>query len=891
LITLSAGAQSNVVIPSGSYIINMGVVPQTVNNGLKPYGLIYQLLNIKCPVRWVINTSKVKDGAYYTYNGVEYKGGTFIIDAQYRTSDVNNLITTWTNPLGIYKVVGVTTTSPVTVPAYRTIWYVPRWTMDKQNGSIAVNFFNNAGIPSTAYGGASSTDWETPAQLDCCDDIFVMPHADPIWSTHGHLYEWVNSTGNGINSGCKSGVWLGCHAGSALMDMFDNVTPDYNMQTNFLVDKTGPAVGTGPWSENALLLWGNHTDGTLPYSYDFPTDPIMQFMGTIEAATQQGSEQIFITKGGQAGWFPTTHVGVYDPDHTQRYDFSDDIKYRAAILAYGPAMGIPGNGKVMLQAGHNISRTTPDGVAAQRAFFNYSLLVAWERAVLPGFSGLPDIVYSGNEYPLSYTTIPNIEPASVQIYTAVWSSSCGGTFSPSNTSSTPTFIPPIANTPIQCNITVKITDGCGRISFDTHAVNVMCDLIVTPTITNPCFNTPGGGSINMAITNDSGPYAWSWTKSGGGSGSGTGTTITGLSAGDYVVTVTANSGAGCSASFSVTLSSSPQINITATSESVSCNGGSNGAINVSVSGGIPGYSYLWSDGSTTQNRSGLTAGTYSLTVTDSKGCQATVPVIVTQPSAVTITSAVTNVSCYGENNGTINLTVSGGTSPFTYLWNDGNSSQNRTGLAPGTYSVTVTDANNCTQASNNITITQPTAALSLSGIHTDLLCYGVSTGSINLSVIGGTSPYTFAWTGPGTYSATTEDISNRPAGIYNVTVTDNKGCTASISVTLIQPVALSLSTLVKQPTCPPTPPATPASPAVNSDGTITLSVSGGTPGYSFLWTTLDGSGLVPADQNQSGLTAGTYNVTVTDNNGCTATTSLTMNYINPNPVQPSSIKH
>jgi hypothetical protein len=85
----------NVTIPTGSFIINMGVVPQTVANGLKPYGLIYQLLLIKCPVDWVINTSKLKDGTDFTYNGVAYKGGTFIIEAPFRSSAVNTLITSW----------------------------------------------------------------------------------------------------------------------------------------------------------------------------------------------------------------------------------------------------------------------------------------------------------------------------------------------------------------------------------------------------------------------------------------------------------------------------------------------------------------------------------------------------------------------------------------------------------------------------------------------------------------------------------------------------------------------------------------------------------------------------------------------------------------------------
>lgn len=139
-------AQTSTIIPSGSFIINTGVVPQTINNGLKPYGLVYALLSTLCPVDWVINTAKAKDGADFTYNGTNYSGGTFVVEAQYRTSAVNNLIATWTDPAGLYKEVGVTTTSPVTVPVYLTFYTAPRWTMDLKNGSVTTTFFPYASL-------------------------------------------------------------------------------------------------------------------------------------------------------------------------------------------------------------------------------------------------------------------------------------------------------------------------------------------------------------------------------------------------------------------------------------------------------------------------------------------------------------------------------------------------------------------------------------------------------------------------------------------------------------------------------------------------------------------------------------------------------------------------
>lgn len=885
LLTISTGliaqTTTNTVIPSGSFIVNMGIVPQTVANGLKPYGMVYALLKANCPVEWVINPTKAKDGTDFTYNGVAYKGGTFIIKAEFRTAAVNSIISLWQT----YGVQGITTTSPMNnIPVYLTMWNAPKWTMDLRNGGIATGFFANAGIPASAYGGAS-TFWKTPAQLDCCDDIFVMPHADPIWLTHRRLWEWVGGTGP---NSCKGGVWLGCHAGSALENMFDNITTDgdpidLTQQTNFLSEKSGPAVGAGPYSTpgNSLILWGSHDDGTLPYTYNssLGADPVGQYMGAIDAALLNGSEQIYIPVHTSAGWRPLTKVLVYDPDHPDAKNYpSTPMTHVGSVLAYGPGFGEETNGKVMLEAGHNIAGTAPANVAAQRAFFNYSFLVAWEKAVLPTLSNLPTTVYSGMQYELSYGLVPNVPGTPIPNFTTVWSATCGGSFLPNNTSPTVIYIPPTSVNPISCNISVTITDNCGRTTFDTHSTLVSCDLQVATTLTNPCYGSSNGGAINMTFTNGSGPYNYSWTKSGGGSGSGTLTTapytISDLSAGTYTVNITSGGGTGCPASFTVTLTESPQINITATPVNVSCNGGSNSAINVSVTGGIPGYTYLWNDNVTTLNRTGLTAGNYTLTVTDSKGCSAQKQVEITQPTAISISNLQqTNVNCFGGNNGAISYTVAGGTGGYTYLWNDGVTTQNRTSLAAGTYSVTVKDANNCTLNSGNIIITQPAAPLALSETHVNILCYGATTGSVDLTVTGGTTPYTYAWTGPGSFTATSEDISNRPAGTYNVTVTDSKGCTQTLSVTLTQNPALNITSTMVQPTCPP------EATSSNSDGAITITVTGGSGTYtSYSWT---GPGFTSTNQNISGLKSGVYTVTVTDSNGCQKSASFTLNYLKP----------
>ena len=645
-------AQTSTVIPSGSFIINMGIVPQTIANGMKPYGLIYALLNNHTPVDWVINSSKAKDGVDFAYNGVNYSGGPFIIEAKYRSSAVNSLITTWQAS----GVVGITTTSPVTVPVFVTFYNVPHWTLDDQNGQIAENFLIYAGIPSTAYGGTSKSGWKAPAALTCCDDIFVEPHADPTWYVsysppatpvleEGNLFYW--------NLTCNGAIWLGCHAGSAMTDMFDPANP--SNQTNFLVSKSATPSGTGPYFQNSLVLWGNHSGGTPPYSYAYPTDPIMQFMGTIDAAQQNGSEQIYIPLSGNS-WNSGAKVYVWDPTPVNTLGTGIFSTGPAVTLISGRGLDNPSRGRVLMESAHNIGGTGTANVAAMRAFLNFSFLAVSEKAVLPSITGLPATINSGQSNNLSVTLPAGVSPSN---YTYSWTSTCGGTFLPGSTSQNVTYTAPVATSPTTCTITATITDLCGRVTFDTHGMTVQCNMQVASSITNPCSGNLTGGSVTTTVANGTGPFNWSWTKTGNAtlplSGSGNSATspftVSNLTSGTYTFTVTANSGAGCMSTFTVTLTQSPSIVITATPTAALCNGSSTGTIVVSVTGGIPGYTYLWADTPTTQNRSGLAAGTYNLTVTDSKGCTGTTAVTVSQPAVIAIAPTSTNVTCLGLSNG------------------------------------------------------------------------------------------------------------------------------------------------------------------------------------------------------------------------------------------------
>ncbi|MEJ7778401.1 MAG: SprB repeat-containing protein, partial [Daejeonella sp.] len=237
---------------------------------------------------------------------------------------------------------------------------------------------------------------------------------------------------------------------------------------------------------------------------------------------------------------------------------------------------------------------------------------------------------------------------------------------------------------------------------------------------------------------------------------------------------------------------------------------------------------------------------------DFGGCTDEVSVI---RSNIVLTSTQTNVTCFGASTASINLNPAGGTAPYTFSWSNSQTTEDLSGLASGVYTVSVTDANNCT-ATSTITITQPSALLSLSSTQTNVTCFGASTGAINLSPAGGTAPYTFSWTG----GASTEDVSDLASGSYTVTVTDANSCTATSTITITQPSApLSLSSTQTNVTC-----------FGASTGAINLSPIGGTAPYTYSWT----GGATTEDI--SSLASGVYTVTVTDANSCTATTTITI---------------
>lgn len=380
---------------------------------------------------------------------------------------------------------------------------------------------------------------------------------------------------------------------------------------------------------------------------------------------------------------------------------------------------------------------------------------------------------------------------------------------------------------------------------------------ISATTNVSCFGG-SNGSITVTASGGAGGYTYSWSPSGG-----TGATASGLSANSYTVTVTdAN---GCTATASATITEPAALVASASSSPVLCNGGATGSATVTVSGGISGYTYSWApSGGTGSTATGLTAGNYTVTVTDANSCTITATTAVTQPTALSITGSQVDELCNGGNTASASVTVSGGTTSYSYSWSPapggGQGTANATGLTAQGYTCTVTDANGCT-ITQTFTITEP-AALSLSTSTTPSTC-GNANGSATVTITGGTPTYSPVWSS--TPPQNGNSATNLMAGSYTVTVTDQNGCSAT-SVAVINNMGSPTATMsaFTNVTC-----------FGACDGTASITGSGGTAPYTYAWSPSPGAGQ--GTGSVTNLCPGTYTCTITDANGCTAfdTVSIT----------------
>ena len=404
------------------------------------------------------------------------------------------------------------------------------------------------------------------------------------------------------------------------------------------------------------------------------------------------------------------------------------------------------------------------------------------------------------------------------------------------------------------------TDNNGCTYLDTITINqpnAPLNATFSQNNVTACGLTDGG--IDASTSGGTPPYIYSWSH-----GDST-EDISNLSPGQYVLNLTDSNGCSFTDTLIITQPSNNLLLTASTSNyngyEISCNGGID-SVTTTVSGGTPGYTYLWSDGQTSPTATNLTAGNYSVTVTDTNSCDYTISLNLTEPPLLSNNVSSSNVLCYGSSDGSISINVSGAVLGYNTNWG-GITMPNA--LAAGSYTITTTDSNNC-MAIDSVEITQPNI-LSGSILVTsnyngeDISCNGYSDGSVMASIMGGVLPYTYNWSSGGNTSI--ED--SLSAGTYSLTITDTNNCTTTLNTTLNEPTALQIITTAIDASC-----------NGNCNGSISANVSGGTLPYTYNWSNNDTTSMADS------LCTGNYFLTLADINGCMSYDSASI--IEPNPL-------
>ncbi|MBT7491840.1 MAG: T9SS type A sorting domain-containing protein, partial [Bacteroidetes bacterium] len=395
--------------------------------------------------------------------------------------------------------------------------------------------------------------------------------------------------------------------------------------------------------------------------------------------------------------------------------------------------------------------------------------------------------------------------------------------------------------------TISITDGNSCTYESQIAVIEPANLSVSLTTINVnCFGA-SAGSVSTSVTGGTLPYAYLWSNGD------TTSSISNLYADLYFVTIIDANNCYISDSAEVTQSDIIQVSSVVPNSNgynISCNGGSNGSIDITVTGGNTPYYYFWTNGETTEDIGNLSADNYFVFITDINNCNLMQSFVITEPDSFSMNSMVENVLCAGDASGSVDISVSGGVQPYSYLWSNAETTEDISNLIFGSYSVSITDLNLCDVA-YNFNINEPTSLMMISESITDVPCFGDNGGEISISISGGTSPYSFAWSD----GTNMQNITSLFAGAYTLTVTDDNACSQILNYSVNEPTSgIMISSVVN-----------PISMNISADGAIDITVSGGTPSYNYLWSGGE------TTEDISNLVEGTYIFEVTDSQNCVAT--------------------
>lgn len=455
---------------------------------------------------------------------------------------------------------------------------------------------------------------------------------------------------------------------------------------------------------------------------------------------------------------------------------------------------------------------------------------------------IPNLEASGGTLTCANTTVELSASSTTEGTLIIWNNTEGDTLSSPVVTSVGDYTA-LATGPNGCTNSLVVSVGS-----DT----TLPEAAAGADVTLPCNND----QVQLAATvgnPEQTSLQWATVESGNIlSGENTATPLV-QGTGTYVLTAS-SLGNGCALTDTVVVTQPVALAVAVAVDSVSCFGTADGAATASVANGQAPYEFLWSTGATTESVANLPAGTYSLTVSDNGECVAVSSVVINQPDNLQLSLTATAQSSFEANDGSVTASTGGGIAPYSYAWSNGADTPAIEGLAPGTYTLTLTDANGCTQIST-ATVNSFNCTVAATANVTNVSCFGNADGSIQINFTGGTEPFSVAWAD----EQTGELRTGLAAGVYEAVVTDGNGCPLALLLTVEQPADLLANAS-----------ASAESSYQANDGVITASPAGGTAPYTYIWSTGD------TTQQVQNLSPGEYALTITDNNGCTVSSTLTV---------------
>jgi hypothetical protein len=714
----------------------------------------------------------------------------------------NNGLNAASGVLARFSVDGGPFTSAETIPSSIPVGGLVNYTFT-QKANLAAQGLHTIRVALYVAGDGDNTDDSLQKDVVHVGTASGFPYVEDFEGGSGG---WV---AQGVNSSWQLGTPAGAiiqSAGSGTKSWVTNLTGAHNASEksqvyspcfNFTNAPAGVAVTLRLWWETepswdgAVLQYS--TNGGTTWTNLGGFQSITNWYNNVNIVAQPGNQAIGWSgrsSTGSGGWVTLTHP------LPQSLIGQPEVRFRFAF--------------------------------ASDAFNNFDG-VAFDRFML---SEAPVVNLGTNGIKCNGTVLNAANPGA----TYLWSTGA--------TSQTITLNNNTGNWITDSTITVQVTNSIGVIARDTIVFSMAPTLTVTVDSTRNivCGGTSTGG-VFISLNGGVSPYSYQWTNGSSNQD------LTNVGIGTYSATVT--DAAGCTAAVPArTLTQNPVINVALDSvRTVNCHGSATGRIYITPSGGVGAFTYSWNSGQTAQDLINIPAGNYTVTVRDALQCPRNLNVTVTQNDSIAISLAsIVKVSCATAQDGAININVAGGVGPYTYLWSNGATVKNPSGLSVGSHAVFVTDSKGCVRQQ---TFTIGQEVVMQVGLLNMLpsACEQAATGELSIQVSGGTTPYTYSWTG----GQTTANPVNLSPGFHTVTITDGRGCTAVDSFAVGTSTDTIVAALVQM---------NPAACPAITDGSLTISVNGGNAPYTFSWS--NGSTV----QNPQALTSGVYAVTIRDVLGC-----------------------